>query len=159
MTDNQLLSAIYEKITGMDERFDQIETHLGGIDERFDQIETHLGGIDERLTVVEEHLDGIDERLTVVEEHLDGIDERLTVVEEHLDGIDEQVSVIGVINKRLDCLEKIMNRNYDLTLEFYVSQKENNVDSAERVNRIKGIVDIIVMHVMKGASELGVYYQ
>ena len=107
---------------------------------KLQDIQTHLQTIDKRL-------DGIEERLDRVEARLDRVEERLDRVEERLDRVEE----------RVDRLEDTVNRNYAMTEEFYVSQKEANEEFRAEFRVIHGTLDMHARQIARNTALLKEY--
>ena len=79
-----------------------------------------------------------------MDERFDQIDGRLDQVDVRLDKMD----------KRLDNIEYVVSRNYDLTLEFYVAQKEFNADTREHLRKIDGILEMHSNQIVKNTADI-----
>ncbi len=100
-----------------------------------------------KLQDIQTHLQTIDKRLDGIEERLDRVEARLDRVEERLDRVEE----------RLDRLEDTVNRNYAMTEEFYVSQKEANEEFRAEFRVIHGTLDMHVRQIARNTALLKEY--
>ncbi|MDO4323127.1 MAG: hypothetical protein Q4C61_11415 [Lachnospiraceae bacterium] len=86
----------------------------------------------------------INERLDKMDERIDQIDGRIDQMDVRLDKMDE----------RLDNIEFAVSRNYDLTLEFYASQKEFNNEFREHLHKIDGRLEMHDNQIAKNTADI-----
>ncbi|MBI5621802.1 hypothetical protein HY933_02995 [Candidatus Falkowbacteria bacterium] len=67
VTTNEILEAINELSTQMDQRFLGVDGRLDGVDGRLDGIDNRLDGVDGRLDGIDNRLDGMDQRFGRIE--------------------------------------------------------------------------------------------
>lgn len=77
--------------------------------------------------------------------------EKLDKIETEIAGIKEQLSTLET---KVDSMDKKIDRNYDLTLEFYGMQKEANTKVADKLNEVDARVDIFSDQTVKNTAAL-----
>ena len=101
----------------------------------------------DKLDLILFKLQDIQTHLQTIDKRLDGIEERLDRVEARLDRVEE----------RLDRLEDTVNRNYAMTEEFYVSQKEANEEFRAEFRVIHGTLDMHARQIARNTALLKEY--
>ena len=58
------------------------------------------------------------------------------------------------MDSKIDMLQNTVNRNYDLLEEFYVNQREFNVDMKDRMQVIEGKVEMHGNQIARNTAEI-----
>ena len=85
---------------------------------------------------------------------MDGLEQRMDGIELRMDGMEQRMDGM---EQRMDSLENIVSKNYYLTEEFYVSQKEMNVESQAEFRTIHGMLDMHARQISRNTSLLREY--
>ncbi len=85
---------------------------------------------------------------------MDGLEQRMDGIELRMDGMEQRMDGM---EQRMDSLENIVSKNYYLTEEFYVSQKEMNVESQAEFRIIHGTLDMHARQISRNTSLLREY--
>jgi archaellum component FlaC len=121
-TIQDVLEAVSEFSTRVDDRFGQIDQRFGQIDDRFGQIDDRFGQIDDRFGQIDDRFGQIDERSSQIDERFDDVlgamsefstrvDERFVHIEADMGMLKQKIANIEVsmvtkeyLDSRLDAL-------------------------------------------------------
>ncbi len=109
---------------------------------------------DQKLDFILAGLQELKGGMAGTQEHLKKIDMRLDRIEGHMDRMEQRMDSM---EQRMDSLENIVSKNYYLTEEFYVSQKEMNVESQAEFRIIHGTLDMHARQISRNTSLLREY--
>ena len=129
-----------EKLDLMLNEMQKMNEHLRNVDEHLQNVDDHLQTVDGRLQNVEEHLQTVDRRLQNVDEHLLTVDERLATLETDVADIKDTV-----------------HNNYDKTLEFYGTYREDRYLLDERLDEMAAHTDMLQAQTLKNTAEIRRY--
>jgi archaellum component FlaC len=80
----------FQRLDGMDARFDKIDERLDGMDARFDKIDERLDGMDARFDKVDERFEQIDRRFEQVDQRFEQVDRRFEQVDRRFEQVDRR---------------------------------------------------------------------
>lgn len=109
-------------------------------DEKLDLMLTEMQKMNEHLQNVDNYLQAVDERLQNVDNHLHTVDERLATLETDVADIKDTV-----------------HNNYDKTLEFYGTYREDRYLLDERLDEMAAHTDMLQAQTLKNTAEIRRY--
>ncbi|MCD8084167.1 MAG: hypothetical protein LUE86_11845 [Clostridiales bacterium] len=94
-----LITPIFQRLDGIDQRLDEMDRRFDGIDQRLDEMDRRFDGIDQRLNGIDQRLDGMDQRLNEMEQRLGIVETKQELFSRKLDKISFQVTCLNYDSK------------------------------------------------------------
>lgn len=135
MQEEKLLKAIADML---DQKLEQ------KLDQKLQPVWQELNSLNKRVDTVSEQINTLDKRFHVLEEKVDILTKRVDVLEEKVD----------VLTKRVDVLDEKVTRNYDLVLEFYGRQQEENCYLRDELKLFYGILKMQGAQIARNTADI-----
>jgi len=123
-------------------------------DEKLDLMLTEMQKMNEHLQNVDNYLQAVDERLQNVDNHLHTVDERLQNMEDHLHTVDER---LATLETDVTDIKDTVHNNYDKTLEFYGTYREDRYLLDERLDEMAAHTDMFQAQTLNNTAEIRRY--
>ena len=81
MTQEKMIQFMYNKIVGLDDRFERIDERFERIDERFESIDKRFESIDRRFESIDERFQSIDDKLECMGADIKGLKDSMQRLE------------------------------------------------------------------------------
>ena len=109
-----------------------VQTEIAGMKSEMAGVQTEIAGMKSEIAGVQTEIAGMKSEMAGIQTEIAGMKSEMAGIQTHLRSIDA----------RLDRIENIVDRNYAMTEEFYVSQKEANVGFRTEFHIIHGTLDM-----------------
>ncbi len=119
-------------ITGMKAEIADMKSDITGIKTEMADMKSDITGIKAEMADMKADITGIKTEIADMKADIKGSQTEITGIKAHLQNIDA----------RLDRIEHTVGLNYALTEEFYVVQKESNVEFRTEIRTIHGTLDM-----------------
>ena len=115
MNEKELLQALYDKVSGMDERFDGIDRRLDAMDLRFDEIDHRLDAMDLRFDEMEHNFNDLKQTVHNMGVHLENLtDKSIRILAEN------HSAIIDKLNQAIPAAEK--NLIYEVKVDYCINK-------------------------------------
>ncbi len=123
MTQEQMIEFMYNKIVGLDDRFQSIDDRFQSIDDRFQSIDDRFQSIEDRFESMEDRFEKMDDRFQNIENMIQTMDDNIKDVKTSTQLLERRVAGIELT------LENEIRHNISIIAENHVelNKKLNEV--------------------------------